>query len=370
MRTIHLAELAVVLAAAACTQKNEPVRGSAATTETPAAPAAEKPKETGTLDLQGAGATFPYPLYSKWVSEYQKANPRVRINYQSIGSGGGIRQIVEKTVDFGASDAPMSDDELGKAPGKLVHIPTTLGAVVLVYNLADVKTGLKLTPEVVTGVFLGEIKTWDDAKIAKDNPDVKLPKDAITVAYRSDGSGTTAVFTDYLAKVSPAWKDKVGAGKSVKFPAGMGAKGNEGVAGQVKTTPGAVGYIELAYAKQTGATYAFVQNAAGKFVEPSLDGISAAASGVAKAMPEDFRVSITNAPGDAAYPIASFTYILVYQEAPDATKGKAVADFLWWAIHDGQKLGPDLFYAPLPPEVVQKEEAKLKTLTAAGKALL
>jgi len=346
-----------VVALLACSEKNEPVK-------------AGKANDSETLDLQGAGATFPYPLYSKWVAEYQKANPKVRINYQSIGSGGGIRQIIEKTVDFGASDAPMTDAELAKAPGQLVHIPTTLGAVVLAYNLADVKSGLKLTPDVVAGIFLGDIKTWDDPKIAKDNPDLKLPKDPITVATRSDGSGTTAVFTDYLSKISPAWKEKVGAGKSVKFPVGLGAKGNEGVAGQVKTTPGTIGYIELAYAKQTGATYAFVQNAAGKFVEPSLAGISAAAAGVSKEMPDDFRVSIANAPGDASYPIASFTYILVYADAADAAKAKAVAGFLWWAIHDGQKLASDLFYAPLPPEVVAKEEAKLKTLTAGGKPLL
>ena len=362
--TVAVAAWALV----ACTQKTEPVKGSATTTEP--APPADKAKDSSNIDLQGAGATFPYPLYSKWVAEYQKANPKIRINYQSIGSGGGQRQIIEKTVDFGASDTPMNDESLGKAPGKLVHVPMTLGAVVLAYNLPDVKTGLKLTPDVIAGIYLGDIKTWDDAKIAKENPDIKLPKDPIAVAYRSDGSGTTGVFTDYLAKVSPAWKEKVGQGTSVKFPIGMGAKGNEGVAGQIKTTPGTVGYIEIAYAKQTNATYAFLQNSAGKVVEPSLDGISAAAAGVAKIMPDDFRVSITNAPGDTAYPIASFSYILVYQDMSDATKAKALADFLWWAIHDGQKLGPDLFYAPLPAEVVTKEEAKLKTLTAAGKPLL
>ena len=356
---------AAAILAVACSEKTEPVKGTAGGSET-----GDKSKDSGALDLQGAGATFPYPLYSKWVAEYQRINPKIRINYQSIGSGGGIRQITEKTVDFGASDAPMTDAELAKAPGKLVHIPTTLGAVVLAYNLADVKTGLKLGPDVIVGIFLGEIKTWDDPKIAKDNPDAKLPRDPITVATRSDGSGTTAVFTDYLSKVSPAWKEKVGSGKSVKFPVGLGAKGNEGVAGQVKTTPGTIGYIELAYAKQTGASYAFVQNSAGKFVEPSLAGISAAAAGFSKDMPDDFRLSITNAPGDASYPISSFTYILVYSEMSDATKAKAVVDFLWWAIHDGQKLGPDLFYAPLPADVVAREEAKLKALTAGGKPLL
>jgi phosphate transport system substrate-binding protein len=356
--------LAALLLAGACTQKEEPVRGSASAT-------AEKPKESSAIELNGAGATFPFPLYSKWVSEYQKAHPDVRINYQSIGSGGGIRQITEKTVDFGASDAPMKDDQLAKAPGKLVHVPMTLGAVVLAYNLPDVKTGLKLTPEVIAGIYLGDIKTWDDEKVAKLNPDVKLPKDAITVAYRSDGSGTTAVFTDYLSKVSPAFKDKVGSSTSVKFPVGLGAKGNEGVAGQIKTTPGCIGYVELAYAKQTGATYAVLANSAGKFVEPSLDAITAAAAGAVKNMPDDLRVSITNAEGEAAYPIASFTYILVYQDMPiPAPKAKALVDFLSWAIHDGQKLGPDLSYAPLPAEVVAKDETKLKGLMVGGKPIM
>lgn len=357
---------ALALLVFACTQKNEPVKGSALATDTP--PGADKRPGTANIDLQGAGATFPYPLYSKWVAEYQKINPTVRINYQSIGSGGGIRQIIAKTVDFGASDAPMKDDELAKAPGRLVHIPTTLGAVVLAYNLPDVQTGLQLTPDVVSGIFLGDIKSWNDAKIAKDNPTIKLPAEPITVAYRSDGSGTTAVFTDYLTAISPVWKEKVGSGKSVKFPVGLGAKGNEGVAGQIKTTPGAIGYIELAYAKQTGATYAFVQNSAGAFVEPSLDAISAAAVGVQ--LPDDLRVSIVNSAARTAYPIASFTYVLVYADTADTAKGKAVADFLWWAIHDGQRLGAALFYAPLPAEVVAKNEATLKGLTAAGKPLL
>src|SRR6185295_921342 len=230
-----------------------------------------------------------------------------RINYQSIGSGGGIRQVTEKTVDFGASDAPMSDAELQKAPGKLLHIPTTLGAVVVTFNLQGV-TALQLTPELVAGIFLGEITKWNDPKLAAANPEAKLPDAAITVAYRSDGSGTTAVFTDYLARISPAWKEKVGAGKSVKFPVGLGAKGNEGVAGQIKTSPGTVGYVELAYAKQNNLTYAAIKNKAGKFATPELAGVSAAAAGALANMPEDFRVSITDAEGDAAYPISSFTY--------------------------------------------------------------
>ena len=346
--------LAAVAAAAAGCKKED---GAA-----PAAPA-------GPIELQGAGATFPYPLYSKWVSEYQKIHPDVRINYQSIGSGGGIRQVTERTVDFGASDAPMTDAELQKAPGKLVHIPTTLGAVVVAFNLQGV-TALELTPELVAGIFLGQITRWNDPKLAAPNPGAKLPDTAITVAYRSDGSGTTAVFTDYLAKVSPAWKEKVGAGKSVKFPVGLGAKGNEGVAGQIKTSPGSVGYVELAYARQNNLPYATLKNKAGKVVAPELAAVSAAAEGALASMPDDFRVSITDAEGDAAYPISSFTYILVYQDQQDARKGAALASFLWWAIHDGQKFEADLFYAPLPAELVTKVEAKLKTLTSGGKPLL
>jgi phosphate transport system substrate-binding protein len=333
-----------------------------------AAPAA-KPPAPENIDLQGAGATFPFPLYSKWVSEYQKVDPRVRINYQSIGSGGGIRQITAKTVDFGASDAPMNAEELAKMPGPVVHIPTTLGAVVVAYNLPGVSE-LKLSPEVLTGVFLGDIKTWNDKKLAALNPGVKLPKDPIAVAYRSDGSGTTAVFTEYLSKVSPSWKTKVGAGKSVKFPVGMGAKGNEGVAGQLKTSPGTIGYVELAYAKQTNLTYASIRNQAGKFVAPALEGISAAAASVVASMPDDLRVSIVDAPGEATYPISAFTYVLLYQDQADATKGKALAQFLWWAVHEGESFGPALSYAPLPPEVVTKVEAKLRALRAGGQALL
>jgi phosphate transport system substrate-binding protein len=333
-----------------------------------AAEKAEAPTTPQTIDMQGAGATFPYPLYSKWVAEYQKVDPRVRINYQSIGSGGGIRQISERTVDFGASDAPMNAEELAKTPG-IVHIPTTLGAVVVAYNLPGV-TGLKLSPDAIAGIFLGEVKTWNDKKIASTNPGLKLPKDAITIAYRSDGSGTTAVFTDYLSKVSATWKDKVGAGKSVKFPVGLGAKGNEGVAGQLKTTQGSLGYIELAYAKQTDIAYAAIQNRAGKVVEPALEAISAAAASVSTTMPEDLRVSIVDAPGEAAYPISAFTYILVYQDQANAAKGKALAEFLWWAIHRGQSLAPALHYAPLPADVVAKVEAKLRGLRAAGEPLL
>jgi len=327
------------------------------------------PKDT-TVSLNGAGATFPFPLYSKWISEYGKANPGVKINYQSVGSGAGIKQTLDKTVDFGASDAPMTEEELGKAPGKLHHIPTTLGAVVVTYNVPEVATALKLTPEVVTGIFMGEIKKWNDAKIASLNEGVKLPASSITPVYRSDGSGTTAVFTDYLAKVSPTWKEKVGAGKSVKWPSGLGGKGNEGVTGSVKATPGTIGYVELAYAKQNKLPVALLKNASGKFVEPTLEGVSAAAAAFADKIPEDLRVSITNAPGDTSYPVAAFTYLLVYEDGANAEKSKAFAKFAWWAIHAGQEFNEPLFYSKLPAEIVKKDEAKLKLLKAEGKPVL
>jgi phosphate transport system substrate-binding protein len=324
----------------------------------------------GSVDLQGAGATFPYPLYSKWMAEYAKVSPRVRINYQAIGSGGGIKQITERTVDFGATDAPMSEDELKKAAGPILHIPMTIGAVVVAYNLPSASARLRFTPDLLAAVFLGEITSWGDPRIAAVNPGVALPADPITLVYRSDGSGTTAVFTSYLAAVSPVWKEKVGAGKSVKFPAGLGAKGNEGVAGQIKTTPGAIGYGELAYARQTGIAYASMQNAAGQMVEPTLEAVSAAAASFASGLPEDLRASIVNAPGAASYPIASFSYILVYADIADRAKGQALAAFLWWAIHDGQQYGPGLDYAPLPAAVVGQAETKLRSLRAGGQPAL
>ncbi len=352
--------LVAVFALFACNKKESgsaPAGGSASPSGAP--------KE---VSLTGAGATFPFPLYSKWMSEYNKLNPTVKINYQSIGSGGGIRQVVAGTVDFGASDAPMKPEEGKSAPGKLLHIPTTIGAVVVTYNVEGVTQALKLTPEVLAGIFLGDIKKWNDAKIAGLNAGVKLPAKDIAVVYRSDGSGTTAVFTDYLAAVSPAWKEKVGAGKSVKWPVGLGAKGNEGVTGQVKTTPGSIGYIEFAYATQNKLPTAEIQNKAGKFVAPSQDAASAAAAGVE--MPDQLYVSIVNAAGETAYPIASYTYLLVYEDAKDPLKGEALAKFLWWATHDGQKFANALDYAPLPPAVVQKLEARLKTLKSGSKILL
>ena len=316
----------------------------------------------GALLITGAGATFPFPLYSKWFSDYNKKNPDLRFNYQSIGSGGGIKQITEKTVDFGASDAPLTDEELARAAGVL-HIPTVLGAVVVTYN-APVE-GLKLTPDTLAGIFLGTISRWNDPALAKDNPGAKLPDAAITVAHRSDGSGTTYVFTDYLAKVSPEWKSRVGAGKSVKWPAGLGAKGNEGVTGLVKGTPGAIGYVELAYANQTKLPMAALRNRDGEFVKPTIAATSEAAAGVE--MPDDFRVSITNASGRAAYPIAAFTYLLVYKDQGDKAKGEALVQFLWWAIHEGQSAAAPLDYAPLPKPVVVKVEKRLQAMTVQGK---
>jgi phosphate transport system substrate-binding protein len=319
--------------------------------------------------IQGAGATFPYPLYSKWISEYRKVNPQVNINYQSIGSGGGIKQITERTVDFGATDAPMSGSELAKIKSPIYHIPMTLGAVAVAYNVPGAPAGLKLSPEVLSGIFLGTITKWNDGKLVSLNPGVNLPSTPIMVAYRTDGSGTTAVFTEYLAKISVDWKAKVGAGKSVKFPVGLGAKGNEGVTGLVKGTPGAIGYLELAYAKQNNLPVAAIRNKVGKFVAPSPEGVTSAASG--NDVPGDLCLSITDGPGAKDYPISSFSYILVYQDQQDGTKGKALADFLWWATHEGQKFAAALDYAPLPTkDVLPKIEAKLRTLKAGGQQLI
>ena len=323
----------------------------------------------GAVSLHGAGATFPNPLYQKWVSEYGKLNPNVKIDYQSIGSGGGIKQIKEQTVDFGASDAAMSDQDLKSAPGEIVHIPTVLGAVVLTYNLTNISQPLRFSPEVVADIFLGKIKKWNDAKISADNPGVTLPASDIVVVHRSDGSGTSAVFTDYLSKVSPEWKEKVGSGVSPSWPVGLGGKGNEGVTGQVKQTPNTIGYVELIYAVQNKLPVAQIKNASGNFVEPSIDAVTGAAAASIANTPDDLRVSITNAPGAQAYPISSYTYILVYKEQKDAAKGKAVVDFLWWGIHDGEAHAKDLQYAPLPADIVKRAEVKIKSITAGGTAL-
>jgi phosphate transport system substrate-binding protein len=311
---------------------------------------AEAGGASGSVDLTGAGATFPYPLYSKWFSHYA-AKTGVRINYQSIGSGGGIRQLSEGTVDFGASDSPMTDAEMAKAKGgPVLHIPTVLGAVAITYNLPNVTQPLKLNGPVVADIFLGRIKKWNDPRIAHLNSGVALPATDILPVRRSDGSGTSFIFTDYLSAVSPAWKQGPGKGKEVNWPAGMGAKGNEGVAGMVKQTPGSIGYVELAYAKQNRLPYASIQNAAGTFILPSIESVTAAASGVmSKLGPNsDYRISVVNAPGADTYPISSFTWLLVYQRQPDATKGRKLVDFLRWALTEGQQSAAPLDYAPLP----------------------
>lgn len=305
---------------------------------------------SGSVDLTGAGATFPTPLYSKWFSDYA-TRTGVRINYQSIGSGGGIRQVSEQTVDFGASDGPMSDEELGKAKGgRILHIPTVIGAVAIVYHLPEVKQQLKLDGATVADIFLGRIRKWNDARIAALNPGVALPNADILPIHRSDGSGTTYVFTDYLTAVSPAWKSGPGRGKEVQWPGGIGAKGNEGVAGQVRQTPGAIAYTELAYAKQNNISTAAIRNAAGEFVSPSVESATAAAAATASALPAntDYRVSIVNAVGAGAYPISSFTWLLVHETQPDAEKGRKLVDFLRWALTDGQRQAATLDYAPLP----------------------
>ena len=315
-----------------------------------------------TVQINGAGATFPYPIYSKWFSEYNKLHPDVEINYQSIGSGGGIRQVTNKTVFFGATDGPMTDEQQQAAPGRILHFPSVLGGDVPVYNIPGITAELKFTGPVLADIFLGKITKWNDAAITKLNPGVKLPATDIVVAHRSDGSGTTYIWVDYLAKVSPEWKKKVGVATSVNWPVGVGGKGNEGVAGLVQQTPGSIGYVELIYAIQNKIAYGSVQNMAGEFVRSSLDSVTAAAAGAAKAMPNDFRVSITNAPGKGVYPISSFTWLLFYENPKDKKLAKIMVDFMHWALADGQKYCSDLGYAPLPKEVVALETEALKKI--------
>ncbi|HZE26637.1 MAG TPA: phosphate ABC transporter substrate-binding protein PstS [Terriglobales bacterium] len=309
--------------------------------------------------LNGAGATFPYPMYSKWFSEYHNAHPEIQINYQSIGSGGGIRQVLAGTVDFGASDGPMSDEQLSQSKVKILHVPTVLGAVVPAYNVPGVGGEVNFTPEVLAGIFLGKITNWNDKAIAAVNQGVKFPDQPIIVVHRSDGSGTTYIFTDYLSKISSDWANSAGKGTSIKWPVGLGGKGNEGVAGTVRQMQGAIGYVELIYAVQNKIPYGSVKNASGSFVKASLDSVTAAAASM-KNMPADFRVSITNSPGKDAYPIASFTWLLIPAQSKDAAKGKIIADFLNWMVDDGQKMTAALTYAPLPDTVAQKVKAEIK----------
>ena len=308
-----------------------------------------------TIKINGAGATFPYPIYSKWFSEYNKLKPNVEINYQSIGSGGGIRQITNQTVFFGATDGPMTQEQLLAAPGRILHLPTVIGADVPVYNIPGVDATLKFTGPLLADIFLGKVNKWNDPALTKLNPGVQLPATDITVVHRSDGSGTTYIWVDYLAKMSPEWKQKVGVATSVNWPTGVGGKGNEGVAGLVRQTPGSIGYIELIYALQSKIRYGAVQNTAGEFVEANVKSVTAAAAAAAANMPKDFRVSITNPPGKGVYPIASFTWLLLYENPKDKQQARIFVDFVKWMLTDGQKFAAELGYAPLPDAVVKME---------------
>jgi len=331
---------------------------SAAATATPAT------ASSGGLDLTGAGATFPYPIYSKWISDYT-AKTGIKINYQAIGSGGGIRQLQEGTVDFGGSDAPMTDDEMAKAKGgPILHIPTVLGAVVITYNVPDITQPLNLSGDVIADIFLGKITKWNDRRLAALNPGVKLPARDLLVVHRSEGSGTTYIFSDYLTSVSPAWASGPGKGKELKWPTGLGARNNDGVAGQVKQTPGTMGYVELAYANQNKLPVAKVKNAAGQFVAPTIASITAAAAGAVEKLPPttDYRVSIVNAPGGESYPISSFTWLLIYQRQADATKGKKLVDFLKWALTEGEGSAAALDYAPVPASLGAPLMDKIATI--------
>jgi len=324
------------------------------------------PAATGlgqTVQINGAGATFPYPIYSKWFSEYNKMHPDVEINYQSIGSGGGIRQLSNQTVFFGATDGPMTSEQQFAAPGAILHLPTVLGAVVPIYNIPGVDTQLKFSGKVLAEIIMGKITKWNDARIAALNPGAKLPATDITVAHRSDGSGTTYILVDFLSKVSPDFKSTVGVATSVNWPVGVGGKGNEGVAGLVKQTPGSIGYVELIYARQNKIDYGAVQNMNGEFVSATLDSVTAAAAAATKAMPKDFRVSITNAPGAGVYPISSFTWLLFYESPSDKKRSRIMMDFMKWALTDGQKFAAELGYAPLPQDIAVLAMAALKRIS-------
>lgn len=347
------------------------VAGCGGKTQTPneTANKAESNASDEQVTLNGAGSSFDHPLFSTMFDEYSKVKPNIRVNYQPVGSGAGIKQLSDETVDFGATDAPMkSEEEKAAKGGEVLHIPITLGAVAISYNIPDVSQSLKLTPAVLTDIFLGKITKWNDPKIAADNAGVKLPNLAINIAHRSDGSGTTDIFTDYLSKVSTEWSSKVGKGKSVNWPIGVGGKGNSGVAAAIQQTPGTIGYVELAYAKQNDMPYAQIKNKAGQWVKPSLEGASAAADGAQ--IPDDMKVSIVDADGEKAYPISAFSWVILYKDQSDKTKGTALVELLDWMIHDGQNNAEALDYAKLPDSLVQREEAMLKTVTSQGESLL
>ncbi len=316
------------------------------------------------MQINGAGATFPQPIYTKWFSEYNKVHPNVEINYQPLGSGAGIQQLISQTVFFGASDQPMTDEVMKTAPGRILHFPTVLGGVVPIFNIPGVTAEVKLTGPLLADIFLGRVTKWNDPAIAKLNPGVTFPKSDIVVVHRSDGSGTTFIFTDFLSKISPAWKAGPGTGGSVKWPSGVGAKGSDGVAGQVSQQPGSIGYVELVFATQNKIAYGAVQNQAGEFVKASLESVTAAAAAAASSMPADFRVSITNAAGKGVYPISSFTWMLFYETPKDKAQARTMVDFMTWALSDGQKLAGPLGYAPVPANVVKMETAALKKIVA------
>lgn len=324
----------------------------------------------GAIQIQGSGSTFVKPIMDKWTSEYGKINSGIRIDYQGTGSGAGIKAIQNQTADFGATDAAMNADELKQTPD-IIHVPLVLGAVVLTYNLPDVKEPLKLSPDVIADIYLGKIKKWNDERIKKDNPTAQLPDADITPVFRSDGSGTSFVLTDYLSKASPDWKGAIGATKNPQLPTGVGigAKGNEGVMGQVKQTPNTIGYVELTFAKANNLPTALIKNGSGNFIEPNSETVTNAAAEMATQMPDDLRMEITNANGATAYPIAGMVYALVYKDQKDAAKGKALVDFLWWVTHDGEKYVRDLHYAPIPGEMVKRVETKLNSVTGGGKNL-
>ena len=338
---------------------NRPLAAIAGAAALVAVAGAQNVQNVQNVQINGAGATFPYPIYSKWFSEYNKLHSTVQINYQSIGSGGGIRQVTNQTVFFGATDGPMTPEQLQAAPGTILHFPTVLGADVPVYNLPGVKTELKFTGPLLADIFLGKVVKWNDPAIVKLNPGVSLPASDITVVHRSDGSGTTYIWVDYLAKVSAEWKTKVGVNTSVNWPTGVGGKGNEGVAGLVTQTPGSLGYVELVYALQSKASYGSVMNMNGEFLRASVETVTAAAAAAAAQMPADFRVSITNAPGKGVYPISSFTWLLLYENPKDKAQSKIMVDFMKWALSDGQKFAAELGYAPLPDAVIKLELAAL-----------
>ena len=346
------------------------------TTVQPTVANVQPTKAPATITLTGAGATFPNPLISKWSFEYNKINPNIQINYQGVGSGAGIQQISAKTVDFGASDAPLSDSVYNNLTG-ILHIPETIGAVVVAYNLPGIQSGVKLTGDVVADIFLGKITKWNDPRIVALNPGIQFPANNIIVAHRSDGSGTTFVFTDYLSKLSPDWKSKVGKGTSVNWPVStsLGGKGNDGVAGLLRQNPYSIGYVELIYAKLQGnISYAYIKNQAGNFIEPALETTANAVAGAAQTLPAGdaswSSVSIVNAPGNNSYPISSFTYLLVYKDQADQTKGKALAQFIWWAVHDGQSYSSDLQYVPLPNAVVSLDERTIRLMNYNGQPLI